>query len=169
MDERAGVGNAPADVTARLMPWVATIGVASWVFALAASLVLFYFGLVMGSFVPWLALPLTVSGVLAALYCCWGLWGAVKSRRADQPVVIIGPQGFHDTRLGALIPWTEITGLTREQPGTRTFLRITARDPARFARKRFLRRPVALVSSLSELDAEPDALIAAAEAHRSAA
>lgn len=161
---------APQRIEARLMPWAAGLGVVSWAFALLVGLVVFYFGLVMGSIVPWLALPITVLGILAALFCGWRLWCAMGVRKADAPVLTIGPEGFHDTRIGQLIPWREIESLTPDQPGTRTFLRIAAREPRRFVGRRVrLPRDGVLVSSLSELDVAPDALIVAARAHLTAA
>lgn len=176
LEERAGhaTGVEPAIVEARLMPWAAGLSVVSWGFAVLVGLTIFYFGLVMGGIVPWLALPLTVTGILFAAFCGWRFIQAWRVRRADRPVVSIGPQGYHDARLGGTVPWGEIEGLAVDQPGTRTFLRISARDPARFvARGRRLKRRVAregvLVSCLSELDATPQSLVAAAEAYRAAA
>ena len=164
----------PRAVEARLMPWAATMRAVWWAVGLAVSLTFFYFGLVMGSFVPWLALPITVIGVLAALYCAWRLWRAMQARKLDAPVIVIGPEGFLDRRFGRAVPWQDVAGLEVDQPGTRTFLRVTAADPARFvARGRMLRRRVArqgaLVSCLSEMDVSPAALVAAAEAHKAAA
>lgn len=160
-------------IEARLMPWAAAMALVGWAIALVVCLTLFYFGLVMGSFVPWLALPLTIGGAALALWCAWGVWRAWRVRRADRPVVIVGPGGFEDTRIGPLIPWREIERLTPDQPGTRTYLRLHARAPKRFVhRRRGLWRGAArvaadgaLVSSLSELDVRPEAIIAAAEAH----
>jgi len=169
VDERAEASNAPAEMSVRILPWVATIGVVWWTAAFTGGLVIFYFGLVMGSIVPWLALPLTVGGVLAALYGASRVWRAMRVRKADAPVLTIDARGYHDVRLGAAIPWSEIVSLTPEQPGTRIFLKIVARDPARFVKRKRLARAEALVSSLSELDEEPATLIAAAEAHRAAA
>lgn len=151
------------------MPWASTFHVAFWALAMLVSLTVFYFGLVMGGIVPWLALPLTISGIVAALFCAWRLWLAVRARRVDLPVVIIDGDGFLDTRMGARIPWSEIHSLTRDQPGTRTFLRIAARDPARFAKRRRAVRDGVLVSSLSELDMTADRLIDAAMAHKATA
>ena len=164
----------PRPMEARLMPWAATMAAVAWGIAFAVSLVVFYFGLVMGSFVPWLALPITVAGVVAGLYAAWRLWWALRARRLDAPVILIGADGFRDVRIGSAVPWCDITALTVEQPGTQTFLRIAARDAGRFVtRGRALRRRVAragaLVSSLSGLDAPPDALVAAAKAYRTAA
>jgi hypothetical protein len=161
--------NAPPAIAARMVPWAATISVVSWIAATVVGLVIFYFGLVMGSIVPWLALPLTIGGLIVAAFCLWQTWRAMRARKADAPVLQIGPDGYHDARLGRAIPWSEIVSLTPDQPGTRTYLKIVARDPARFVkRKRLARRP-ALVSSLSELDEDPAVLIASAEAHRRSA
>lgn len=170
----AAPGPQPERLEARLMPWAATMRAVWWAVGLAVSLTVFYFGLVMGSFVPWLALPITVSGVLAALYCVWRLWRALRARKLDAPVIVIGPDGFLDRRFGRVVPWREVSRLEVDQPGTRTFLRVTAADPARYvARGRMLRRRVAregvLVSCLSEMDVSPAALVAAAEAHKAAA
>lgn len=160
---------APQKIEARLMPWAAGLGVVSWGVALLVSLVIFYFGLVMGSIVPWLALPITVLGILAALFSVWRLWRAMRVRKADAPVLVIGPEGYHDSRIGRLIPWSEIESLTPDQPGTRIFLRIAVRDPRRYLRRRVrLPRDGVLVSSLSELDVRPDELVAAALACKAA-
>lgn len=161
----------PAKIEARMMPWAATIRVASWGFAVLSGLVIFYFGLVMGGIVPWLALPLTIGGLLIAAYCAWRWWGALRARKLDAPLVTIGPDGFHDARLGGVVPWCEIDNLSVDQPGTRTFLRIEARDPLRFVPRRTARRAArdgALIACLSELDVAPGQLVAAAEAYKAA-
>lgn len=167
--ERADGANAPAAVAVRMVPWVATITVVSWIVAAVVGLVIFYFGLVMGSMVPWLALPLTVAGLLIAAFCLWHTWRAMRVRGLDEPVLQISPEGYHDARLGKPIPWSEIVSLTPDQPGTRTFLKIVARDPARYVRRKRLARRAALISSLAELDEDPGVIIAAAEAHWKAA
>lgn len=154
------------------MPWAASFRVVTWAIAVLVGLTVFYFGLVMGGIVPWLALPLTISGAAFALFSLWRLVLAWRVRRADAPVLMIGPAGFHDARIGRPIPWSEIDALSVEQPGTRTFLRISTRDAARFAARRRTRRRAAregaLVSCLSELDATPQSLVATAQAFRAA-
>ncbi len=154
------------------MPWAASFPVVSWTIAVFVGLAVFYLGLVMGGIVPWLALPLTIGGGLFAAFAAWRVLRAWRKRRADAPVVVIGPAGFYDSRIGPAIPWREIDALSVDQPGTRTFLRIAARDPARFARRRRVKRRAAregvLISCLSELDRTPAALIAAAEDFRAA-
>ncbi len=163
----------PSPVEARMMPWAATMVAVNWAMALAVSLAFFYFGLVMGSYVPWLALPITVTGGAAALYSAWKLWRALRARALDVPVIRVGPNGFQDTRVGTEIPWREIASLAVEQPGTRTFLRVAAKDAGRFVtRGRLLRRRVAragaFTSCLSEMDVPAERLVSAAEAYKAA-
>lgn len=149
------------------MPWATTLRIASWTFALLVGLTILYFGMVMGGIVPWLALPLTISGGLVALYCLWRLWKAVRARKIDAAVLTIGPEGFRDTRLSdQLIPWCDIASVASEHPGTRVFLRLALREPQRHPKR--LARAGALVSSLSELSVPAEAIIAAALAHKAA-
>ena len=86
----------PAKIEARMMPWAATIRVASWGFAVLSGLVIFYFGLVMGGIVPWLALPLTIGGLLIAAYCAWRWWGALRARKL---VASVAPYASQHVRL----------------------------------------------------------------------
>ncbi len=129
----------------------------------------------MGSFVPWLALPLTIGGILAALYCAWMLRKVWLEVKANAPVVTIDGRGFRDTRLGETIPWREVKRLTRHQPGTQVMLQIEAMRAERFLRPRykfpFGRQPakpvpagVPVTANLSGLDVRGDRLVEAAEA-----
>lgn len=149
------------------MPWVTTIRVASWVFAMLVGLAVLYFGMVMGDFVPWLSLPLTAAGAAFAAFSAWRLWGVLRARKADEPVVVLSQEGYHDARLGRPIPWCEIERMEHDQPGTRTFLRLTVREAQRYAPRRLARNGV-LVSSLSELSVPAEVIVTLAEAHRAA-
>ncbi len=175
ISQAGGAGFAPPErVEARLMPWAAGMAVVGWAIALMVGLTIFYFGRVMGSFVPGLAVPLTVSGAALSAWCAWHVWRCWRIRQADRPTVIVSPAGFEDTRIGRLIPWAEIERLTSDQPGTRSYLRLYVREPKRFLHRRTplwrgaarVAADGALVSSLSELEATPQAIIAAAEAYR---
>lgn len=158
----------------RALSYAGTMRIAAWVLAVVAGFTLFYFGLVMGSFVPWLALPLTVSGIAAALYSAWVLRQVWREVKAGAPVITVSAQGYRDTRLGETIPWREVKSLTRYQPGTQVMLQIEAVRAERFLKPRykfpFGRQPakpvpagVPVVSNLSGLDHRGDDIIAAAQ------
>ncbi|BCW87848.1 hypothetical protein sos41_09790 [Alphaproteobacteria bacterium SO-S41] len=167
--------NLPETVTAQYQPWVRGWWLAVWAFAALLSAVFFYFGLVMGSIVPWLALPITVTGFIA-LVACAVIFGMVWRRlRLDRDVVTVGPAGYHDIRIGHPVPWSDVVRLVRHQPGTQTALFIEAREPKRFLRKTSrLYKGAArlnpalgfpgLASSLGGLNESSDTIIAAAEA-----
>jgi len=142
-----------------------TIFFGAWV---AVGVVMTVVGLVLAMLPVWL-----MGLVLTAPFL--GLLIFARRRLADpRPVITLGPEGFHDRRLGPAIPWTEITGLRRHQPGNRIFLLIEAERPARFLKDGFMSRrmlatnprmgfPV-LVSSLSALDLPQERLAEAAAA-----
>lgn len=92
------------------------------------------------------------------------------------PVIRIGPDGFHDRRLGAPIPWAEIKGLNRRRAGSRIFLQIAVAKPETYlGNAGILKGPMlrvnpamgfpALASNLSGLDQPQERLAAAAEAY----
>lgn len=164
----------PAALEARALPYAGTMRIAAWFFATILGFTVFYFGLVMGSFVPWLALPLTLGGIALALWGAWMLRSAWREAKADMPVVTVNAQGYRDTRLGQTIPWREVKTLMRHQPGTQVMLQIEAVRAERFLkpRRRFPfgtkpARPVPpglpVTSNLSGLDHRVDDIVAAAE------
>lgn len=173
-DGSGAVADALAPVEVRALSYAGTMRIATWFFAVVAGVTLFYFGLVMGTFVPWLALPLTVSGIIAALYSAWVLRKVWRDVKADAPVITVNAQGYRDSRLGEMIPWREVKTLTRDQPGTQILLRIEAVRAERFLKPRykfpFGSKPakpvppgVVVVSNLSGLDRSGDDVVSAAE------
>lgn len=76
---------------------------------------------------------LVVAGaVLAAV--ALALLAAFRRRLTDpRPVIVVTADGFHDRRLGAPIPWSEVRSLRRHKPGNRLFLLLDVDRPARFA------------------------------------
>lgn len=168
------IDNMPAPLEARALPYAGTMRIATWVFATIVGFALFYFGLVMGSFVPWLALPLTIGGIAAALWCAWMLRAVWLEVKANAPVITVNAQGYRDTRLGETIPWREVKAIRREQPGTQVMLKVEAVRAERFLKPRrripFGTKParpvppgVAVTSFLSGLDRRGDDIVAAVE------
>ena len=102
-------------------------------------------------------------------------------RLADpRPVIRIGPEGFHDRRLGAPIPWAAIRTLRPHRAGSRIVLQIGVDDPkAYLGNAGMLAGPMlrinprmgmpALGSMLSGLDQPQERLAEAAEAWLAAA
>ena len=79
-----------------------------------------------------LALALFVSpiGGLVMMVVFGALLILTLRRLADtRPVIVIGPDGFHDRRLGQPIPWAAVRDLRRHQAGSRIFLQIGVDDP----------------------------------------
>jgi len=177
---QTGGTNVLVALEAHLLPYAGSMRVATWAFATVVGFALFYFGMVMGSFVPWLALPLTISGIAAALYSAWVLRQVWREVKTNAPVVTVDGRGFHDTRLGEMIPWREVKRLTRHQPGTQVMLQIEAVRAERFLKPRYKfplgrqpARPVPqgqpVTANLSGLDVAGDRIVAAAEAFFAAA
>lgn len=167
--------NLPETVAAQYQPWVRSWWLAVWAFAALLGAVFFYFGLVMGSLVPWLALPITITGFLATVASAVIFSTVWRRLRLDRDVVTVGPAGYHDIRIGHPVPWSEITRLVRHQPGTQTTLFIEAKDPQRFLRKasRVYKGAArlnptlgfpGLASTLGGLSEPSDTIIATAEA-----
>lgn len=161
--------NLPETLTAQYQPWVRSWWLAVWAFAVLLMAVAFYFGLVMGSIV------ITSLGLMAMAGCAVVLFLVWRDLKTDRDVIRIGPDGYYDARIGELIPWGEISRLVRHQPGTQVTLFIEARAPDRFVKRRYpLYKGAArldgrlgfpgLASTLSGLDGDAAALIAAAEA-----
>lgn len=97
-----------------------------------------------------------------------------------RPVIRIGPDGFHDRRLGAPIPRAAIRGLRRHRAGSRIVPQVAVEDPAAcLGNAGMLRGPMmridprmgmpAIGSRPAGLDRPRDRLAGAAEAWWAAA
>ena len=77
-------------------------------------------------------LALTIIGPV--LIVVMGVMFLFTHRRLSdpRPVLQIGPDGYHDRRIGPPIPWAEVRRLVPHQPGNRVFLMLDVDDPARF-------------------------------------
>lgn len=162
---------APQPLQAYYQPWHRSSWLAVWGMGTIVFAVVFYSGLVAAS------LPLTVTGALIALGFFIGFVICYRTVRIDDPVVEVTEAGYHDRRIGRTIPWAEIKGLTRHQPGTQVHLFIEADQPERFVAPRtgvdrFKARrrkdyPV-LGSNLAGLSRSGDDIVRAAEAFHAA-
>lgn len=77
-----------------------------------------------------LAVFISPLGGLAMMVVFGALLILTLRRLADpRPVIVIGPEGFHDRRLGRPIPWAGIRDLRRHKAGSRIFLQIGVDDP----------------------------------------
>lgn len=140
-----------------------------WIIAVGGFLTLFYFGLVMAS------APITIAGFLAAFAALYYLVQTWIELRGNEDIITVNADGYHDRRLGSMIPWSDIQELTRHAPGTRVFLFVKTEHPERFLAPRGRLRRAAeaanrrrgfppLTSDLSGLDRTGDAVVSAAEA-----
>jgi hypothetical protein len=91
---------------------------------LATGLLIVVIGLVTGLWALWLA------GLMLVIPFGAMLIFARRRLSIPGPVIAIGPEGFHDRRLGQPIPWAVIRSLTRQKAGHRLLLNIGVDDPA---------------------------------------
>jgi hypothetical protein len=158
----------PEPVTAHYSSWIRTWWMSVCAFAMLAFATLFYFGLVEGSVL------ITGIGVLGII-ACFALFVMLGHRmKADRDIVSVSASGFHDVRIGQIIPWSEITALHTHAPGTQVSLFVEAKNPERFIQAGSrLRKGAAQIDrtlgfdglrcDLSGLDEPSDVIVTAAQ------
>ena len=118
-------------------------------------------------------MPLWIVGPIILVVFVPLLLLARKRFANPHPVLVIGPDGYHDRRLGVAIPWGQIERLQRLNAGTRIFLQIEVQNPERYlGNAGLLKGPMlrinpgmgfpVLSSNLSGLDHGQEELAAAA-------
>jgi len=123
---------------------------------------------------------LRIAGALLTLIMGAMFWFTHRRLSDPRPVLQIGPQGYHDRRIGPVIPWAKVKRLVLHQPGNRKFLMLDVDDPARFMATSKAFRTLALRinpgmgfavlgSPLAGLDQPQDKIAQAAKAYWNAA
>lgn len=100
-----------------------TVYFGAWVGVGAALVVV---GLAM-SLLPLWIIGIVICGVFLPLLVL-----ARRRLNDPRPVIVVGEAVYHDRRLGRAIPWSEISGMSRHQPGRRIFLPIDVAEPERY-------------------------------------
>jgi hypothetical protein len=119
--------------------------------------------------------PVRVMGMLMVSAFMPILFYARLRMTSPWPVIVLGPDGYLDRRLGALISWNEIKDLRRKVAGSRIVLQIDVDRPERFLERAgpvgFLMLRInpkmgfpVIGSNLAGMDVQQERIAAAAEA-----
>jgi hypothetical protein len=134
-------------------------------------------GIAAGLAVALLGLPL-LGWIMVAVFA--GMLVLTLRRFAiPAPVITIGPEGYHDRRLGTVIPWTAVRQIRRQVSGNRIFLQIAVDEPEKYlGNAGILKGPMlrinpalgfaAIGSAISNLDVPQEQLAEAAEGYLAA-
>jgi len=164
----------PQPLSARFDSRFSWLWRAFWLCWVGTGLVLLALGLWFG------LLPLQVLGVTLTIIMGGMFWFSHHRLNDPRPVLQIGPQGYHDRRLGAPIPWSAIREFRRQRAGSRIVLLIGVDHPATYlGNAGLLKGPMqrinprlgfpALGSMLVGLDHPQDEIACVAEAYWQAA